>query len=422
MHVTIVPIGSRGDVQPGLALALGLRKAGCQVRVATHGLFAAEITKYALEFRDVGGDPLQILNDFMPALNSANPLRSIPALLAVFGELIKQSMAGTMAACQDTDVIVTSMPALFATADVAARRGVPLVTASLHPTTNTRYASHPLLFELPWLPPPLRELYNQLTHVVGQRLVWEIARKAVNEFRQHTLGLPPLADPPLRAVHEQRLPLLYGFSQALVPRPADWEPHNHVTGFWTLPDEAISAYSPPPALAAFLESGPPPVFIGFSSMTLGAAAALDLAVEAVRRTGQRAVLATGWAGYRRQELPPQICVVDSVPHDWIFARVRAAILHGGVGSIAAALRAGIPLAVVTFSVEQLFWARRVEQVGASPPALARRGLTVDKLERTLGELLAQPRLRERAQAISQELAREDGVARSVDIILRHAPH
>lgn len=422
MHVTIVPIGSRGDVQPGLALALGLRKAGCEVRIATHELFAQEIGSYGIDFHDVGGNPLKILNDFMPELTSPNPLRALPALMAVFGELIKQSMAGVVRACQDTDLIISSMPALLATAEVAACRKVPLVTASLHPVTSTHHASNLLFPEIPWLPGPLRALYNRITHRMGHRSMWEAGRKAVNAYRHDALGLPPRTMAPLAEVHARQLPLLYNFSQALVPIPPDWGAYNHVTGFWFLPEEASASYVPPPALAAFLESGPPPIFIGFSSTALGAAEALDLAVEAVRRTGQRAVLATGWAGYRRQDLPPQICVVDSVPHAWIFPRVRAAILHGGIGSIAAALRAGIPMAIVTFSVEQLFWARRVEQSGASLPGIPRRSLSAGKLERAIRMLLSQPQLRERSQAISQRIASEDGVRSAVDIILNRIAH
>src|SRR5262249_31336952 len=189
-------------------------------------------------------------------------------------------------------------------------------------------------------------------------------RQPVNEWRRELLHLPPLSGGPLaRQLDDRRLPILYGYSPAVLPKPPDWDERTHVTGYWFL--DHLPDWRPPEGLVDFLRVGPPPVSVGFGSMrSQHPEAVTELVVEALARAGQRGILLTGWGGLRGIDRPERVFTVEAVPHDWLFPQVRAAVHHGGAGTAAAALRAGIPSVVVPFFGDQSFWGRRVAALGA----------------------------------------------------------
>ena len=138
-----------------------------------------------------------------------------------------------------------------------------------------------------------------------------------------------------------------------------------MTGFWSLP--APAHWTPPDALVRFLEAGPPPVYIGFGSVIARDAARLtELVLAALAKTRQRAIFVRGWGGLLSDHLPEHVFLLESVPFDWLFPRVAGAVIHGGIGTTAAALQAGIPVAVVPFVVDQTFWGEQVYRLGIGP--------------------------------------------------------
>jgi UDP:flavonoid glycosyltransferase YjiC (YdhE family) len=200
-----------------------------------------------------------------------------------------------------------------------------------------------------------------------------------------------------------------------LPKPADWGEAIHVTGYWFLPP--ATDWSPPPALVDFLHAGPPPVYIGFGRMvSRQPEETADLVIQAVTQSGQRAILLTGWGGLQKERLPENICLIDSAPHDWLFSQVAAVVHHGGAGTTAAGIRAGVPSLIIPFFGDQFFWGTRVAALGIGPAPIPRKQLTVDRLAAALQTMTTNQPMQQRAAQLGAQVQAEDGVAQAVAII------
>jgi UDP:flavonoid glycosyltransferase YjiC (YdhE family) len=209
--------------------------------------------------------------------------------------------------------------------------------------------------------------------------------------------------------------VLYGYSPAVIPKPPDWGEDTHVTGYWFL--DPVEAWTPPAALVEFLEAGPPPVFVGFGSMSSRKPEETTaLIVDALDRAGQRAILLSGWGGLEGARVPDTVFVVDAVPYSWLFPRVAAVVHHGGAGTTSAGLRAGVPSLVIPFFGDQPFWGRRVAALGVGPEPVPRRRLTAERLARALREAVTDEGMRQRAAELGARIRTEDGVGRAVAVL------
>jgi UDP:flavonoid glycosyltransferase YjiC (YdhE family) len=216
-------------------------------------------------------------------------------------------------------------------------------------------------------------------------------------------------------LHGRAVPLLYGYSPTVVPKPSDWDEHAHVTGYWFL-DHAPD-WQPPAGLVDFLESGSPPVYVGFGSLVSGGAEkASRVVLDALRQSGQRGVLATGWGGLGPSDLPGEVYATESVPHDWLFPRMAAVAHHGGAGTTGAGLRAGVPSIILPFSKDQPFWARRVEALGAGPAPIPRKRLTAGRLAQAMHVAVTDESIRERSAALGEAIRGENGVGNAVRVV------
>ena len=212
------------------------------------------------------------------------------------------------------------------------------------------------------------------------------------------------------------VPALNGWSRHVAPDPLDWPNAVRTMGYWFL-DRAD--WEPPADLETFLSAGPPPVYVGFGSMAGRRPERTTAAVlGALRQTGLRAVLASGWGGLRRGDLPASVVLIDRVPHDWLFPRVAAVVHHGGAGTTAAGLRAGRPTVVCPFFGDQPFWGRRVHELGAGPAPTPQKRLTAERLAAALREATERPSIREAATTLGRQIRREDGIADTVAHIER----
>jgi sterol 3beta-glucosyltransferase len=198
--------------------------------------------------------------------------------------------------------------------------------------------------------------------------------------------------------------------------PDDWNHERiHVTGYWFL--EPSEQWHPPTDLIQFLDSGPPPVYIGFGSMSnRKPEETADLVLRAIRHTGERAIIFSGWAGLQKADLPDSVLMIDNVPHSWLFSRVRAVVHHGGAGTTAAGLRAGVPSVIVPFHGDQPFWAQRVTSLGVGPAPIARSRLTAESLAKALQTAMNDPLMHQRAVALGASIRAEDGIEKAVAII------
>lgn len=414
MHITMVALGSRGDVQPMVALGQGLSRSGHQVRIASYAAFEEWVRRHGLEFARIEGDPRQALDDQAGQdwqESGRNFLRFSQGMrrLATYQDLEK-SLADTIAACDGTEAVLYTVLGA-AGYHVAEKLGVPSIYLLLQPLSRSRFA--PSIF-MPAL--PLGGSYNRWTHRMVEQTAWRMVQPIYDRWRRNALGLQPMPKSgPFDGLYAARHPFVYGFSSLVVPPQPDWPAWHHTTGYWFL--ERDAGWTPPPEWVAFLEAGPPPVSIGFGSMSGPLARRLlALSVEAVQRSGLRAVLLGGWATAAREGMPDSILVLDSVPHDWLFPRVAAVVHHAGAGTTAAGLRAGKPTVAVPFMGDQPYWGRRVHALGVGPKPIQRSELTVGKLADALTRVTTDPAMRERAAALGEALRQEDGVANAVRII------
>jgi UDP:flavonoid glycosyltransferase YjiC (YdhE family) len=413
LRIAIIALGSRGDVQPHVALGVGLRRAGHSVRVVTSSDFKDLVGAHGLEFCDTGVSTQAIANEMHDLLEAGNVLKILSAMGVSAERVAVQAATTGLAACEASDVIVSGLGGLFVAQALAEKLAVPFVQAYLYPFSPTREFPGVLT---PVPQTPLTSWANALSHRVTQQMLWQTTRSADATVRVKVLGLQPSGFwGPFAALAGSGHFSLYGYSEHVIPVPQDWSSQVHVTGYWFL--EPSLEWRPPAELVAFLEGGPPPVYVGFGSMgSSNPEATADLVLESLSRTGQRGVLSSGWGGLTANDLPDSVCMVGSIPHAWLFPRMAAIVHHGGAGTTAAALSAGVPSIVTPVMGDQSFWARRVSDLGVGPTSVPRRKLTVERLSGAIEAAISDATIRAKSATLGEQIRAEDGISTAVDLI------
>lgn len=416
MQLAIITIGSRGDVQPYVALGLGLQAAGYRVKLITHYTFRDFVTSRGLDFFPLPIDPQQLLGSELGQAwleTGTNPLTFFRRVGDIAERYREESLAAIDQSMVGVEGLLYSAVSIFGFHLGQARR-IPVVAAPLQPMTRTR--AFPSILSPACL--RLGGSYNWLTHFLVDHVLWLAARSFINPWRVDQLDLPPIGwRGPYAAMRRQKLPYICGFSPSVLPRPADWLPEQHVAGYWFL--DRPADWLPPANLVDFLAAGPPPVCVGFGSMVGRDPAQLnDLTLQAIRLSGQRAVLSSGWSGLGEADLPETIFKVDDIPHDWLFPQMAAVIHHGGAGTTAAGLRAGKPTLICPFFADQPFWGQRVARLGAGLPPLPQNTLTAEALADGIRRVATDAKLKAGAAGLGTNVRAEDGVRRAVNLVRR----
>lgn len=417
MRITILAIGSRGDVQPLVALGLGLQRAGHEVCVVTADDFETFVRGRGLDFFPLGVSVRRLLETGAaqaPLETGNNVIRGMWQLIRVMQPFLEQLMEGTWRACQGTEAIIYSTLGVGAY-NIAEKLDLPCCWALSFPIFSRTRAMPSIAFPLL----PLGGLYNLLSHIFVEQLAQQFVGRFINRWRQERLDLPPISlfKWPYGQLRGRPVPTLYSFSPAVVPRPPDWGDHVHVTGYWFL--DRPSDWRPPADLVDFFESGPPPVYVGFGSMShRDPERATRIVLDALRQSGQRGLIATGWGGLSRADLPADVFELESVPHDWLFPRVAAVVHHGGAGTTAAGLRAGVPSVILPHFGDQPFWARQVERLGVGPKPILRKKLTAERLADAVRAAVEDETMRARAAALGEKIRAEDGVGNVLRVFER----
>lgn len=418
MKLSVIAIGSRGDVQPIVALGRGLSDAGYAVRIVTLESFEPMVRGQGLEFFPVEGDAQALTSEMMLAGMKGNGLNLLPmyrGIMRTFGAITKSYQEAFAAdALRDSDAILSQLPGGFYGYDLAEHLRVPYIALSVIPQEVT--AAYPLSL-LP-MQFSLGGWYNRLTYFVGQQLAWHPFRKSINQFRRE-LGLLPASFwwGNIRRMKRERIPVIQGFSKHVIPTQPEWGEHVHTTGYWTL-DE--SDWQPSNALLKFLEAGDPPVFIGFGSMPVpDPRATTALILDALHRTGKRGILHAGWAKLGVDELPDSVLMLDYAPYAWLFKRTAAIIHHGGSGTTGFALRSGVPSMIVPFTADQPFWGKQTHELGVGPAPVPFSKLTVENLAHAIQMMSEATEMQQRAANLRDRMAAENGVTRAVEVVRRY---
>jgi sterol 3beta-glucosyltransferase len=425
MRITLLTVGSRGDVQPYLALGIGLKAAGHSVQFATEEIYRSLVTQYGLEFAPLPGNSRLRHHEaeWLDYLESTedNVLRSIWTCTQNFVlPTLRSQLDAAWNICQGTDAIVSS-PAVFGSTHIAYKLGVPFYRAWTCPAHETRAFPHA------WSRLPDQQWFGGLlnknsTHLI-ERPFWRSVAPYINQWRQEQLDLPPFGEDQNELDQFRRTPTLYCYSPALLPKPKDWGNWVHVTGYWFLdqPFEPESVCD----LTAFLKSGEPPIYVGFgSAVDYYSQAVIRTAIAAILASGQRAVLEAGWADLPDLHLPPQIYKLPAgaVPHSWLFPQMSALIHHGGAGTIGEGLRAGKPTIVVYQKfTDYWFWGQQVTKQGVGTKPFHRRSLKSNSLAAAVHKVVTDSTIRSRAAQLGAQIRAENGVQSAIAAFHQHLP-
>lgn len=413
MKVVLLTAGSRGDVQPFIALARELQRSGYDVTLAGPDDARELVSRYGVPFTSLGVDYQAMLKD--PETSGAVSGRPSAILRAMRGakKRMRSLLDRAWTASQGADAVVFH-PKALAGSHIAEALSIPCFLA----------IPAPLLAPTREFPAPIGALanlnlgpLNRATYRLGQMAALPF-HGIIDRWRRDTLGLPPrsrLSSP--FSVGGKPTPILYAFSETLVPRALDWPEDTHVTGFWCLDDE-MTEYEPPAAVRAFLEDGEPPVYVGFGSMTGGdPKRTMEIVLEAVSHAGGRAILAAGWGSSPPADVPGNVLFVASMPHEWLFPRCAAVVHHGGAGTTATGLRAGRPTVICPYFGDQPFWGRRVHSAGAGPVPIPQKRLRASELSQAIRTTISDPLMRERAERLGIALRCENGARRAAQLVV-----
>lgn len=416
LRITCLTIGSRGDVQPYIALCKGLIEEGHKPRIATHAEFGPWIEKHGIEFVSVGGDPAELMRICVE--NGMFTYSFLKEATSKFRTWIDDLLISAWKACQDSDILIES-PSAMAGIHIAEALGIPYFRAFTMPWTRTR--AYPHAFAVP--EHKYGGAYNYLSYVMFDNVFWKGISGQVNRWRKRDLNL---GSTNLERMQQNKVPFLYNYSPYVVPPPLDYSDWVRVTGYWFLDEGA--GFQPAQELVDFMATarrdGKKLVYIGFGSIVVADPAALTrTVVDAVVKADVRCVLSKGWSdrlgdpSAQKVEvpLPPEIFQIKSAPHDWLFKQMDAAVHHGGAGTTGASLRAGIPTITKPFFGDQFFFGSRLEDLGVG---ICLKRINVSVLARALWEAVHSERMIVKARMLGEQIRKENGVQMAIQAIYR----
>jgi sterol 3beta-glucosyltransferase len=419
LHITILAVGSRGDVQPYCALGIGLKRAGHRVTVAANENFESFVREFDLEFAAIAPN----MQEFLQSKKGIRLIAGEKIKLEDEEKRLRQQLDSAWVACQGSEVIIYT-PLTNWGYHIAEKLEVPCLFASVLPLTPTGMFG--FLRFARTTNNPLKKVINYASYLIAEFLYWQKYRKLLNEFRTKTLKLSPLPYLGRRfrrstPANVSRIPVLYGFSSHVIPRPKDWPHWVHVTGYWFI--DQGDTYEPPVDLEEFLGLKVKPLCFGFGSMTMPNPEYLTYyIVEALKKTHQGGVILSGWGKVGRRinvKDSLRVVAVKDVPHDWLLPQVSAMVHHGGASTTAAVLRAGIPSVTVPFFADQPVWGERLMRIGVSPARIPYKKVSEKTLAAAIEVVLGDEVMQKKAQELGEKIRCEDGVANAVEAFHRH---
>ncbi len=412
MKIVIFTLGSRGDVQPYVALAKAAILKGHRAVICTGKSFQALIEENGVEFEQATSDLMAMLETEEGKMIVTHPLRhpikTKHYLNTVVNPAFRQTLDDFYRCAKGASVIIYH-PKALGTPDIAKALGIPCVSIPPIPITypieefpNLAIHSHK----------NFGKILNKLTYTLMGKAE-SASIKEVNDFREKTLGLPKRKSGVYAfEIDGKEIPIIYPVSKALFPEVKSWENKVSLPGFFYLKNEGEALEA---RITAFIQAGPAPIVLTFSSMPVKSPARFQAIVtEALRETGDRAIIVIGNSGLSFESKEDQL-ILQAVPHHLLFPLAKGIIHHGGVGTMAAALKSGRPQLIIPFAVDQPFWAHRLARLGYALEPLTEKQLTKERLVQRLNEF-NNPKVKQQAQAIRQIIAKEQGVDDAITLI------
>ncbi len=378
MRVVLATVGSRGDVQPMLAIAQLLAAHGHTPVVAAPPNFEAWVKSLGFEFAPLGAD-MQVYMEENREVMTGNPIKMLGAMTHYFSEQIPLQIKQLVPVCQGAKALLWGGLALAAPS-IAQHLRQPILGV-LYATCMLPSSRHPPPM-VPWhgMPDWMNELLWRANRLLGDKL----ALGTLNAARS-SIGLPPVAH--LRSHITEDCPLVIAADETLFPPDPEWQGRYPFANFIYFDDPTPLD----PELDAWLADGEPPVFVGFGSMSAeGTDRVGKLIVEAVSATDRRCIVGAGWAGLGAGSLPPGWRVVREAPYALLFPRTAVVVHHGGSGTTASALRAGVPQVILPLILDQFHHAHRLHLAGIAPRPVPMERITTAELTEAIHTALEMP--------------------------------
>ncbi len=413
MRVALLTYGSRGDVEPFVALGQGLLRAGHSVRLAAPKVYESLVAVHQdIDFIRLPGDPQRLVQELVDVAGKSR-WRMVRAMSKFVVPLAASVFDQVRMACDGADLIVHSFVLTSAGYEVAREMGVPDISAQLFPVfTSTAEFPAPTFPDL-----ALGGLYRRFSHEMVSQIFWQGSRFLYRRVQRSNPHLPPLSSWPFDPRNDWQTPILYAFSSHVVPRPADWRGDAHITGYWF--SDGRGDWSPGKELSDFIDGGPAPIAIGFgSTVTQNYKGIVERVLEALVLSGQRGIIVGADEGLR--DSSSEIFQIDSVPYGWLFQRMAAVVHHGGAGTTGVGLEAGVPNIVVPFTSDQPFWGHRVYALGVGPKPIPAQRLSAKRLAEAMVAAVNDEEMRKRAKVMGEKIRAEGGVSRAVELVQGYA--
>ena len=414
MHYCLVTYGSRGDIQPFIALALGLMANGHTVTLAAPGNFKPLADSYGVNMHPLYGDVEVLVNSpkFRECISTGSNITFVRSMLKETHDMRGPLFDCICEACKTADAIIVVNTCIFYVAAIGEKFNKKWLIVQLNPPMIPTKAFPMLMFDLPdisWLNPYSYKIINSI--------LWQVSKKDNAEFRQR-VGLAPLKGSLYDKIQHDKVPMIHAYSPELIAKPLDWEEHFTISGFFTLPkitDDKNLPIALPDGLTEWLNAGTKPLYIGFGSIPFPDEKKLAgmindiLAISAIR-----IVYCLGWSPLSELKPHPNLFIVRQADHGWLLPKCSAAIIHGGIGTVAAVLKAGIPAIVASIFVDQPAWGKIIEQkkLGVHIPW---RKLSADTVLKALNKMEQSP-IAETIKEVSSRVNKEDGVGAAVKMI------
>lgn len=405
MRIAIQTLGTRGDVQPYVALALGLMREGYTVQVAAPIQYGAFVQDRGVPFAPLPGEFLALLDtpEGKAAIAGGQGFSAGFKLLKHVRPLMRHLMDEELKAVTTfaPRIIIYHPKSVTSPYIAEALECVSILASPLPGFTPTS------AFPSPILPFECLGPLNRVSHLIATRGAQVLFRGVIRDWLKASFA----SSRQVRA--KKPAGTLYAYSPLVVPVPPEWGKEVLVSGYWFLDSPE---WEMPDDLAAFIAAGPPPVYFGFGSMPgLDPEKMTAMICEALIRTGKRGILATGGGALRAGKSSETVHFIADAPHDRLFPHVASTVHHGGAGTTAASLRAGRPTAICPFFGDQPFWARRVSRLGVGPPPIDRKTVSPDMLAIALVQM-EESGTQQRAAELGAAIQQDHGVENAVRFI------
>jgi len=414
LTIGIFTYGTRGDVQPYIALALGLMAKGHPVIVNAPENFKDLVESYNVAFHPLYGDAEAMMNEpeGQQVLKAENTIKLMKYFFKVLNDYRKPLRKSYIEGFNKADLIIANLATLTITAALAEKQNKKLaLTYFMPPAVLT--SEFPMgdfdFFNFPW--------YNKFTYKLAQTFYWKFVKKETNEFR-HELGLPQLTESIITHLGKIKPLDLYCFSPRLIPQPKDWDDSHKITGFLTIPDPKENDPAIPSDLHNWLKQGPKPIYMGFGSNGVGNTQKIvNVLTDILNHTDERVLFCTGWSIFEGMPVHPKLFVTRYVNHGQVLPQCKLGIFHGGAGTLAAMLRNYLPVIIISFYTDQPTWGKIVvrKKLGAHIPV---KKLTSAKLLQAIAGVQT-IEIKNNAGVIGGQIRNENGLENTVGEIEKY---